>query len=333
MGSDVAPKTGTVIELPGAAPADPGRVWMVPQAAEVRGRRLVYAISDNDMAHGPGGGEPIWAVNLHGYFAGGGMYWRESARLAGGMQWRVVNPSLPGFGGSEPIPWADLSMESLADVISGLLDHLDIEQAVVLGHSMGGAVAVRFAHDHPDRCLGIICRDAAVPGTWKERKGLLPRLLDTLAPDIGNAADLMLGALADVPDLAWGRAGAMVKGVLPDAWRNVGAATDALPVAAMLFGEDLDHVVEAVGRGPVPVLPVWGRFDRLVPPSTARDFSNLVDEPVVWVSGGHSWMLPRPVTQRRVLQAHPQGRSFVDEVHARLRVEPARRQARPPRRS
>lgn len=331
MDPDPAPHTGTVIEMPRRAPSDPGQVWMVPQAAEILGRRLVYAVSDNELARAPAGGDPIWAVNIHGYFAGGGMYWRESARLAGGMQWRVINPSLPGFGGSAPIPWSELSMAALADAIAALLDHLDVDRAVVLGHSMGGAVAVRFAHDHPDRCLGIICRDAAVPGSWKERHGLLPRLLDSLAPDIGNAADLMLGALADVPDLAWGRAVAMVKGVLPDAWRNVGAATDALPVAAMLFGEDLDDVTAAVGRGPIPVLPVWGRFDRLVPRSTGRDFADLVGEPVVWVNGGHSWMLPRPVTQKRVLQEHPQGRGFVDAVHERLRAFSATRRARPSR--
>lgn len=315
-----------VVELPGLGGGD-ARVWMVPSRGEVAGRHLLWAVSDNESAVGPGRGEPVWAVNIHGYFAGGGMYWRESARLAGGMHWRVVNPSLPGFGGSEAIPWADLSVAALSDTVAGLLDHLGVERAVVLGHSMGGAVATRFAHDHPDRCLGVICRDGALPSDWKHRTGLIPRILDSVAPDLGNAADLLVGALADLPDLAYGRALAMMRGVLPDAFRNVGAITDALPVAAMLFGEDLDGMLAEVGRGPVPVLPVWGRFDRLVPRSTARAYADMVGEPVVWVTGGHSWMLPRPVTQLRLLQEHPQGQSFVEAVHARHRVNGRRRSA------
>ena len=76
-------------------------------------------MSDNVDAHGPDGpgSPPIWAVNIHGYFAGGGMYWRESARLAEQLGWRVINPSLPGFGGSDPLDWQDVSMESLAEQV------------------------------------------------------------------------------------------------------------------------------------------------------------------------------------------------------------------------
>ena len=59
-------------------------IRMVPSSMLVEGRRLRFAVSDNVDAHGPDGpgSPPIWAVNIHGYFAGGGMYWRESARLA-----------------------------------------------------------------------------------------------------------------------------------------------------------------------------------------------------------------------------------------------------------
>ena len=59
-------------------------IRMVPSSMMVEGRRLRFAVSDNVDAHGPDGpgSPPIWAVNIHGYFAGGGMYWRESARLA-----------------------------------------------------------------------------------------------------------------------------------------------------------------------------------------------------------------------------------------------------------
>ena len=96
-------------------------IRMVPSSMMVEGRRLRFAVSDNVDAYGPDGpgSPPIWAVNIHGYFAGGGMYWRESARLAEQLGWRVINPSLPGFGGSDPLDWSDVSMESLANAGDG----------------------------------------------------------------------------------------------------------------------------------------------------------------------------------------------------------------------
>ena len=98
-------------------------IRMVPGVMEVDGRRLRYAISDNEDAYGPEGpgSPPIWAVNVHGYFAGGGMYWRESARLAQVTGWRVVNPSLPGFGGSDPLEWGDISMPNLAQQVDRIM--------------------------------------------------------------------------------------------------------------------------------------------------------------------------------------------------------------------
>src|ERR1700734_1138345 len=86
-----------------------------PSSMMVEGRRLRFAVSDNVDAYFPDGPgpPPIWAVNIHGYFVCFGMYWHESARLAEQLGWRVINPSLPGFGGSDPLDWAGVSMEGL----------------------------------------------------------------------------------------------------------------------------------------------------------------------------------------------------------------------------
>ena len=97
------------------------------------------------------------------------MYWRESARLAEQLGWRVINPSLPGFGGSDPLEWQDVSMESLANQVMAIVHKVDAGPVVLLGHSMGGAVAVQFAHDHPRRTLGLIYRDGVSTPAWKER--------------------------------------------------------------------------------------------------------------------------------------------------------------------
>src|SRR6202166_1630574 len=112
-------------------------IRMVPSSMMVEGRRLRFAVSDNVDAYGPEGpgSPPIWAVNIHGYFAGGGMYWRESARLAEQLGWRVINPSLPGFGGSDPLDWQDISLDRLADQVMAIVHQVDAGPVVLLGHS------------------------------------------------------------------------------------------------------------------------------------------------------------------------------------------------------
>lgn len=321
---------------------------MVPGSMEIAGRTLNFAVSDNaaperpvppahsslsppssssSASRGLGAGHAaaespqIWAVNLHGYFAGGGMYWRESARLAAGLGWRVVNPSLPGFGGSTALPWTELSMKGFARTIADLLDGLGAGPVVILGHSMGGAVAIQFAHDYPERTLGVIYRDGAATVSWKERRSVLARALSPLSPDLGAMADLASAVAVDLPDFMLGRIRSTVRGIMPDARRNLRGVADALPVAAMLFGSDLTEEAAHVARDlRIPLLPVWGTFDRITPRSTAEEFTRISGAEMTWVRGGHSWMIARPGTQRALLLTDRAGREFVRAVQARERA-------------
>jgi pimeloyl-ACP methyl ester carboxylesterase len=295
---------------------------MMPHKLVIDGRRLRYAISDNNRAHGPEGpgSEPVWAINLHGYFAGGGMYWRESCNLAERFGWRVINPSLPGFAGSDPLPWERVNIVEIAEQVGHLLDHVGAERALLLGHSMGGAVAIQYADDHPERVLGIVYRDGAATPGWKNRRGILVSLLGPVLPDMAGVADLMLAAILDAPDLFIGRRlASTLRGLWPDARRNLRSMGRTLPVGSMLMAIDLRDGVRRVVDGGIPVLPIWGCFDRIVSPDTAREFADLTGIDVLWVPGGHSWMLPRPQGQADILRHLPRGRAFVAAVDERRR--------------
>jgi pimeloyl-ACP methyl ester carboxylesterase len=282
-----------------------------------------YAISDNDGAWGPEGpgSPPVWAVNIHGYFAGGGMYWRESANLAHIFGWRMLNPSLPGFAGSDPLPWEQVNIREITAQLAGLLDVLDIPQVLLLGHSMGGAVAVQYAVTHPDRTLGIVYRDGAATPAWRERHGPIVRLLGPMLPDVASVAELVMAAVLDIPDLLIGRRlASTMRGLWPDARRNIRAMGRTLPVGAMLMAIDMRAEVEQVVADRVPLLGVWGCFDRICNAQTAAEFAGLTGAPVQWVPGGHSWMLPRPTGQADVLRYLRSGRVFMDQVSERRRA-------------
>ncbi len=294
---------------------------MVPGTMSVEGRRLAYAVSDNEHAVGPDGpgSPPIWAVNLHGFFTGGGMYWRESARLAEGLGWRVVNPSLPGFGGSDPLEWDEVSMENLARQVELVLRHLDAGPAVMLGHSMGAAVAILHAYRHASSTLGVIYRDGVATPAWRERHGLVPALVRPWAPDMAPFADMLAALVLDTPDLMIGRLYSTVRSVLPDMARNVRTMGGTLPVGSMVMSVDLRQEIRSLSTLGLPLLAEWGCFDRLATDAAANEFATWAKVPIQWVPGGHSWMLARPQGQTDILTRLAAGRRFVDDVTERWR--------------
>jgi pimeloyl-ACP methyl ester carboxylesterase len=295
-------------------------VRMVPSTLVTDGRRMRYSVSDNVNAHGPEGPEspPIWAVNIHGYFAGGTMYWRESANLAEKLGWRLVNPTLPGFAGSDPLPWQRVTIGEIADQVLNLLDNLEVERAVLLGHSMGGAVAVRIAASHPDRVLGIVYRDGAATPEWKHRHSAVTSVLGPILPGPATMIDLTLSVFLDSPDLLIGRRlSSTMRGLWPDARQNLREFGKVLPVGSMLMSLDMTEEVTSLPQLGIPILAEWGCFDRVVPPRCAAEFCELTGCDLIWVPGGHSWMLPRPQGQADILRHVGAGRDFLDRLTER----------------
>ena len=98
-----------------------------------------------------GDGTPILA--LHGA-PGSARDWRW---LAPGLcqHVRLIRLEFPGFGGSPVATMPDASVAARADLVVQVADSLGLERFVVMGHSQGGAVALRVAHRFPERVAGL----------------------------------------------------------------------------------------------------------------------------------------------------------------------------------
>jgi pimeloyl-ACP methyl ester carboxylesterase len=81
----------------------------------------------------------------------------------------IILPDLRGFGGSSNID-SFYTMEDYASDLAGLLDHLGIQKAAIVGHSMGGYVALAFARLFPERVLGLGLVASQVAADSEERK-------------------------------------------------------------------------------------------------------------------------------------------------------------------
>ncbi len=117
--------------------------------APVNGLKMYYEV------HGPGGdgtGRPL--VLLHGGLMTIDLsFGAILPELAAGR--RVIATELQGHGRTADTD-RDITVPGLAGDVAGLLDHLSVDQADVLGFSLGGGVALQLALDHPDRVGRII---------------------------------------------------------------------------------------------------------------------------------------------------------------------------------
>ena len=98
------------------------------------------------------GGMPC-IVLLHGYLESM-LVWEDFVPLLYPYA-RVVTLDLPGHGISE-IKGEVHTMDFLADTVLAMLDKLGIERCTMVGHSMGGYVALAFCERHPERLDGIV---------------------------------------------------------------------------------------------------------------------------------------------------------------------------------
>ena len=106
-----------------------------------------------------GSGPPL--VLVHG-FLGGIDEWDDLvAQFAPSFD--VIAVDLPGFGGSAAIP-APATLAGYADLVVEVLDALDIERCMLLGHSLGSMIAQQFALDHRHRVERLVLYGAASTG-------------------------------------------------------------------------------------------------------------------------------------------------------------------------
>ena len=98
-------------------------------------------------------------VFIHGWCGDHTAFALQAAAFS--VSHRVVSVDLRGFGKSAAPP-GEYSMESLADDVAWLLQQLSVERPVVVGHSMGGNVALELAARHPSLPAAIVMLDSVV---------------------------------------------------------------------------------------------------------------------------------------------------------------------------
>jgi pimeloyl-ACP methyl ester carboxylesterase len=233
--------------------------WQV----ELHGHRVIYRIA--------GSGPPV--VLIHG-MVNSSRHW-ESVALRLADQYTVIAPDLIGHGDSAT-PRGDYSLGAHAASIRDLLAAIGIERATIVGHSLGGGVAMQFFYQFPQRTERLVLvssgglghevspllRAAALPGAT---------VLLALATRRGVVAALLHAS----ERLRERRSGTYL--------RAIARALQPLerPDAREAFLQTLRSVIDVRGQrvsardrlyllSAMPTLIIWGARDNTIPPSHGR---------------------------------------------------------------
>ncbi len=189
----------------------------------------------------------------------------------------VIAPDLLGHGHSAK-PRGDYSLGAFAAGIRDLLAALGHDRATVVGHSLGGGVAMQFAYQFPQRIERLVLvgsgglgrevhsllRAAALPGA----EFIMPLIC---APGIRDAGNAVAGVL--------GRLGLHAGPDVEEMWRGYTSLADGETRQA--FIHTLRHIIDPSGQrvnamdrlylaSEVPTLLIWGEHDGIIPVKHGR---------------------------------------------------------------
>lgn len=243
-----------------------------------------------------GHGTPV--LFLHGLAAS--IYsWRKNLGPVRDAGFRVIAVDLPGFGFSGPLPGRYDNAAYLATVIA-LLDSLHIPDAVLVGHSMGGAIAAELAIAAPARVRGLVLIGSAGLGA---REPLLFRLgrLPIVGPlflklrNRGFTERLLESTYADPHKVSEADVDQYYAPVArPDYDRALGA---------VLRQFRFDALHGRLGGVRAPTLVLWGAEDRWVPLALGRSLAAQISPSalVLVAHAGHNPQEEAPDEVNRLL--------------------------------
>jgi pimeloyl-ACP methyl ester carboxylesterase len=227
-------------------------------------------------------------VLLHGFAEDGATWDNLAAPLS--AHCRLIIPDLPGSGRSSALPIpatgpttslatshgsstprsASPTIEDLAAAVKALLDRLDIDKCILIGHSMGGYIALAFAEKYPDRLTALgLFHSTAYPDS-EEKKAIRQKSIEFIRK---NGADLFIRQ--STPGL-FGQYTHQHHPQLIDAMvdRYIGFNPDTLIAwyQAMITRPDRTTVLRDF-RG--PVLFIIGEEDTIIPLQSSLEQSHL----------------------------------------------------------
>jgi len=190
---------------------------------------------------------------------------------------RVLAPDLLGHGESAK-PDGDYSLGAYANLLRDFLEVLGHERATLVGHSLGGGIALQFAYQFPEKCERLVLVSSG--GLGREvhpvlRAAVLPGA-EVVLPWLSVAARKSVGRVVH----ALGNLGLRASADLEESWRSFVSLEE--PDARRAFLHTVRGIIDLHGQrvsahdrlylaAGLPTLILWGEKDRLIPVRHGRE--------------------------------------------------------------
>ncbi len=241
-------------------------------------------------------GEPC-VVLLHGYLESLDVWDDFSLLLRKAGGYRTVSLDLPGHGISEVIGEVH-TMDFLALTVKQLLDKLNVEKCVLVGHSMGGYVALAFAEHYPERLQGLVLFHSTPNADTPEKVEHRRREIEVVK---GGRKELLARVTPE-------------KGFAVENRKRLSDLIESLSLQVMLTeDEGITSILEGMiarkdqnemfSKLPVPELFVFGKQDEYIPIEVAEGLAARHPQArVVWLEhSAHMGFEEEPQEACRVL--------------------------------
>ena len=245
-----------------------------PRLIGTEGARINILTLDEGEGQDENEDAPI--VLIHGFGGDLGSWLFNQPVLAEGRPVHAID--LPAHGGSD-LGAGDRSLAALAAAVAGALDGLDAPRAHLVGHSLGGGIALRLALDAPSRVLSLTL--IAPTGFGPDvNMDYIDGFLDAeRRPEMKAAIELLFAEGTAIRRQ-------MVADLLQfKRLDGVPEALRAIADAAFPGGRQADDLRGGLGALAMPAQVVWGAGDRIIPPAHAEALPDAIDAHIIEGAG------------------------------------------------
>lgn len=205
--------------------------------------------------------------------------------------YRLISIDFPGHGITGSTPAADYSRQSMSDFLHSVLNWRKLDRFILVGHSMGGGVALNYTLDHPQNVDGLVLIGASglqedagdtSPGLFSlEDNPILARLMRYITP-----RDSIRQTIIDAYGLESHVTAPLVDRYYDLLLHGNNRAAIIKRLAQMPQDTPMDRLLPEIN---VPVLLLWGSADRLAELKYAKRMRSLIttSELIVYQGLGH----------------------------------------------
>lgn len=230
-------------------------------------------------------GQPI--ILLHGFCENHQIWHGLTAKLA--SNYKVLAVDLPGFGHSIPLPENCTTLEEIAGIIAKEITQRNLGRAFILGHSLGGYVALALAEIYPQLFQGLILVNSTTFSDREDKKRTRDKVISFIskhgvAPFISQFVEEIFYKKEDHLE-----AFESVKQM------GLSCAQELLTRYTAMMRDRVDRTF-LLQQLEIPTLIIAGDKDRIIPKSQSQEMINYLPEgqSIILESCGHMAMYEKP---------------------------------------